>query len=52
MSIAVCGLMDDPIVAIASLMLPFVPLMLSVFINAQWEVQKEGEVLEILELTN
>ena len=46
MSIAVCALMSDPIVVIASLMLPFVPLVLSVLINSQWELQKEGEILE------
>ena len=46
MSIAVCALMDNPIIAIASIMLPFVPVVLSVLINAQWDLQKEGEMLE------
>ena len=46
MSIAVCGLMGDPIVAIASLMAPFIPLVLSVLINAQWDLQKKAEMLE------
>ena len=50
MSIAVCGLMGDPIIAIASVMMPFIPLMLSVLINAQWEVQKEAEILELVAL--
>lgn len=45
MSIPVCGMMDSPFVALCTIMMPFLPLILSVFINSQWRVQKEAEYL-------